>query len=208
MEGIDVSHWNDPITWGNLDAGKTFVIIKATDGATQDPIYGPSLTACRGLALQAIGSYHFFEPNVPPTNQFNNIVANVNLQTGDLRIAVDIENLYDKTGALTYAMSPADVQNVADLVAQLYANYGTYPIVYTSASVWSAMGDPDIVGGVAFSSCPLWIAHYTAAPAPTVPAPWLTWRIWQYSKTGAVTGIPGNADLDRTSDNLADLLMP
>lgn len=208
MQGVDVSHWNDPIVWPNLDPGITFVIIKATDGNAQDPFYGQYLAACRGLALQAIGAYHYFEPNVPSVDQFNNIVATVNLQPSDLPIAIDVEDRYDNAGNLIYAMSPADVPNVADLVSRLFANYGFYPMMYTSAVVWNAMGNPNIVGNVTFANCPLWVAHYTNAAAPAVPLPWVRWRIWQFSENGAVNGITGNADLNRTIDVLADIRVP
>ena len=47
---------------------------------------------------------------------------------------------------------------------------------------------------------PLWIAHWTSAGAPAVPAGnWAGsgWTFWQHSSTGTVPGISGAVDLDR-----------
>ena len=46
----------------------------------------------------------------------------------------------------------------------------------------------------------LWIAHWTTASAPTVPADaWggNGWSFWQYTSSGSVPGITGRVDLDR-----------
>jgi GH25 family lysozyme M1 (1,4-beta-N-acetylmuramidase) len=46
----------------------------------------------------------------------------------------------------------------------------------------------------------LWIAHWTSASQPLVPAGnWAGsgWTFWQYSSTGTVPGIRGRVDLNR-----------
>jgi len=209
MQGIDISHHNAPIDWPNLDPATDFVIIKATDGHSVDKLYANSMAACRALTGPTVGSYHWFQPAIPPTAQFNTIVNTIDQRSGDLPIALDIEDQYDSTGkVLTHAMGPGDVPNVAALVSMIYAKYGFYPMIYTGKYVWNAMGNPNVVGSVTFADCPLWIAQYTGAAAPSIPLPWLAWRIWQYSSNGKVAGLPGNTDMDRTLDDLADIRVP
>ena len=41
---------------------------------------------------------------------------------------------------------------------------------------------------------PLWLAHWTTG-APTVPAPWSSWTLWQ-TGAGRLPGIHGLVDLD------------
>jgi len=47
----------------------------------------------------------------------------------------------------------------------------------------------------AFQRYPLWVASWDV-PAPTLPAGWTTWALWQFTSTGTVPGITGDVDLD------------
>jgi GH25 family lysozyme M1 (1,4-beta-N-acetylmuramidase) len=58
-----------------------------------------------------------------------------------------------------------------------------------------------------------WIASWTTASQPTVPAgDWAggSWTFWQHSSTGLVPGISGYVDLDRFNGSSppAALFMP
>jgi hypothetical protein len=67
-------------------------------------------------------------------------------------------------------------------------------VIYTYPSFWSTtLGNPST-----FTADPLWDSDLTAGP-PVVPASdWggNGWTLWQYSFTGTVTGVSGEADLD------------
>jgi GH25 family lysozyme M1 (1,4-beta-N-acetylmuramidase) len=58
----------------------------------------------------------------------------------------------------------------------------------------------------------LWIAHWTTADAPTLPASnWggYGWSFWQYTSSGVVPGIGGRVDLDRyRSQDFSPVLIP
>jgi GH25 family lysozyme M1 (1,4-beta-N-acetylmuramidase) len=58
----------------------------------------------------------------------------------------------------------------------------------------------------------LWIAHWTTASAPTLPASnWsgYGWSFWQYTSSGVVAGINGRVDLDRyRSQDLTPVVLP
>lgn len=72
-------------------------------------------------------------------------------------------------------------------------------MIYTSPSFWSTyMGDTRQFADAGYTV--LWIAHWTSASQPTVPAQnWggHGWTFWQYTDKGTVSGIKGSVDLDR-----------
>lgn len=58
-----------------------------------------------------------------------------------------------------------------------------------------------------FSDHPLWVANFTSKPKPLIPNEWKEHKIWQFSDTTEVPGIPAaNEDGDRFNGSLADLL--
>ncbi|HSC20248.1 MAG TPA: GH25 family lysozyme, partial [Solirubrobacterales bacterium] len=77
-------------------------------------------------------------------------------------------------------------------VHTLKAVVGEKPIIYTYPSY---IGDH-------LSGCPflnhylLWIANPGTAH-PTVPAPWSSWALWQYTWTAHVSGVPGDVDVSK-----------
>jgi GH25 family lysozyme M1 (1,4-beta-N-acetylmuramidase) len=58
----------------------------------------------------------------------------------------------------------------------------------------------------------LWIAHWTTAGQPTLPAAgWgaAGWTFWQYTSSGTVPGMAGSVDLDRyNGTDLRPYLIP
>jgi GH25 family lysozyme M1 (1,4-beta-N-acetylmuramidase) len=58
----------------------------------------------------------------------------------------------------------------------------------------------------------LWIAHWTTATTPSVPAGGWSgsgWTFWQYTSSGSVAGITGRVDLDRfNGTSLSRVLIP
>ena len=84
-------------------------------------------------------------------------------------------------------------------LAQVTAATGVRPIIYTNNSFWtSSMANTDWFARNGYSV--LWIAHWTSATQPAVPAAgWggAGWTFWQHSSTGTVPGISGQVDLDR-----------
>lgn len=59
-------------------------------------------------------------------------------------------------------------------------------------------GGVDVLGSDArLKNHPLWVAHYTSAAKPRIPAPWSFWTFWQYTDRGRVAGIAGGVDINR-----------
>ena len=89
---------------------------------------------------------------------------------------------------------------------------GVRPIIYTNAGFWSgSMANTDWFARNGYAV--LWIAHWTTAAQPNVPAgDWggNGWTFWQDSSTGSVPGVTGAVDLDRFNGSTipGSLLVP
>ncbi|HSI50492.1 MAG TPA: GH25 family lysozyme [Ideonella sp.] len=186
IAGIDLSNWQGgAVDFSHLKAaGKSFVFIKATQGASVvDPDHAGNLQRARAAGIP-VGSYHFYVTSDTPDSQFANFSAQVSaLQPGDLPPVVDIEVLSKQS----LPGLSADLQRLLTLMAQ---RYGVKPVVYTGESFAS-----EYLAG--FSAYPLWLAEYSGNPAPKLPLDWSQWTFWQYSQSGTVEGITGAVDLSR-----------
>ncbi len=195
LEGIDVSHYQGTIAWNLVPmAGKSFVIMKATQGETYvDPTYATNHAGARAAGL-AVTAYHFADPSTAPNDailQADNFVMNAALLPGDLVPALDLE----ENNGLSVAQLQAWVQAWLD---EVYLRLGVRPMIYTSPNFWTNyMGNTTQFADEGYSV--LWVAHW-GVTAPSIPANnWSGhgWTFWQYSNCGTVSGITGCVDLDR-----------
>jgi GH25 family lysozyme M1 (1,4-beta-N-acetylmuramidase) len=196
LEGIDVSHWNGTINWPQVaGAGKTFAIIKATEGETfLDSMYATNHSGARAAGLRTT-AYHFARPGLPTseaTIQADWFVQNAALLPGDLVPALDLED----SGGL----STTDLQSwVLAWLTEVNAKLGVKAMIYTNPSFWQTyMGRTTMFADQGYTL--LWIAHWFVS-SPNVPANnWggHGWTFWQYDDCGTVAGISsGCVDLDR-----------
>ena len=201
--GIDVSHWQGTINWSKVDdAGVQFAFLKATEGTYYvDTKFAANWSAAKAEGIYR-GSYHFAQPGKSSgTDQAKYYVNQVGLsrfkETGSFPPVLDLET----TGGLGVSALRTWVTNFLTTTKSLT---GRTPILYFSPGFWSAhMGS-----STGFTQYPLWIAHYTTASAPTIPAGWSRWTFWQYTSSGTVAGIAGNVDRNKfngTTAALADL---
>ncbi len=193
--GVDASHWQGTINWTQVaGAGKTFVFLKATEGATYaDPTYVGNRSGARAAGIK-VGAYHFARPDATPGDAVAEaqwFLSKVSFASDDLRPVLDIE----VNGGLSVS---ALQQWVRDWLDEVYRQTGRRATIYTSPSFWSSsMGNSQAIALAGYTT--LWIANWGVS-SPTVPANnWagFGWSFWQYSSTGSVSGISGNVDLDR-----------
>jgi GH25 family lysozyme M1 (1,4-beta-N-acetylmuramidase) len=196
VPGIDVSHWQGPIGWAKVAGdGKRFAFLKATDDVHDvDPTFAANRADARAAGL-SVGAYHFARPDPSPGDarrEARFFVSVADPQPGDLLPVLDIETSRDLNHGEVTAWARTWVAVVRRLT-------GVTPLVYTSPYGWATRtGDTPLL---ARDGAPLWVAHW-GVPSPTVPADdWdgRGWLVWQYSSTGHVPGISGNADLDRVA---------
>jgi GH25 family lysozyme M1 (1,4-beta-N-acetylmuramidase) len=195
LEGIDVSHWQGTINWGQVAAaGKSFAMIKVTEGEQfLDWAYAGNIAAARAAGVRAT-AYHFAQPGLPAEEaniQADWFVQNAGLKAGDMVPALDLE--------IRNGLSVTDLQAwVLTWLRRVEARLGIKPMIYVSPSFWRTyMGDTRAFADMGYTV--LWIAHWGVS-SPSLPAEsWggRGWTFWQYSNCGSVPGISGCVDLNR-----------
>jgi GH25 family lysozyme M1 (1,4-beta-N-acetylmuramidase) len=201
LPGIDVSHWQGVIDWPRVaGAGRLFAFMKSTDGKVMDDgkmFVDPRFTTNRAGAKAnglRVGMYHFARPGPEAGDairEARHFVRTTRPVAGELLPVLDIESTggLDPTGLTTWARR---------WVREVKRLTGVTALVYTSPYFWKTYhGD---TRSLAREGSLLWIAHWTSASSPTVPAAnWdgRGWVVWQHSSTGRVPGISGNVDLNR-----------
>lgn len=195
--GIDISKWN-----GNWDAvkakaaGAAFVFIKASQATFTDPRFLVNWQKAKDAGLLR-GAYHYLDYTKPARDQADYYANLLDADRGELAPVVDYEQRRtdNNVGAARLALR--------DFLEQLKAR-GYTPTIYTAPAFWSAYGSTDVY----WQQYRLWVAHYTTADAPTVPAPWKTWTFWQYTAKGdgPTYGTESyNVDMNRFNGTLEEL---
>jgi GH25 family lysozyme M1 (1,4-beta-N-acetylmuramidase) len=195
VDGIDVSYHQGSINWFNVaDSDKRFAYVRATAGTlTADTAYAANVFGARSAGL-AVGSYHYGNPDSAPNDAANEaawFLQNATIASGDLVPVLDLE--------VTNGLDPVSMTTWAETwLTQVTAATGVQPVIYTNSAFWSSsMADTD---WFAQNGYRLWIASWTTASQPTVPAAnWggTGWTLWQHSSTGLVPGVAAAVDLDR-----------
>jgi lysozyme len=208
VAGIDVSYHQGTIDWTRVsDAGKRFVYVRSSAGTlTSDPAYVRNRAGARAVGL-AVGAYHFGNPDSAPNDAANEatwFLENAEVTSGDLVPVLDLEvaNGLSASALISWAQT---------WLADVEAATGVKPIIYTNRNFWStSLANTE---WFARNGYRLWIAHWTTASEPTLPAnDWAGtgWTFWQHTSAGSVPGISGNVDLDRFNGTSlpASLFMP
>ena len=196
LEGLDVSVWQGTIDWSQVAAaGKKFAIIRASAGSlTADTQYAANRSGAKAAGLR-IAAYHYANPDTATDdalNEANWFLQNATPTHGEMIPALDVE--------VTNGLSVSEMQTwVSTWLARVSSVTGVKPMIYSSPNFWAtSMGDTRQFADAGYKV--LWIAHWTSASQPTVPAAnWggNGWTFWQYTSSGAVPGVTGNVDLDR-----------
>ncbi len=195
-EGIDVSHWQGVIDWTKVHgARKRFAYIKASDGTSfVDDRYAANRAGAKAAGLD-VGAYHFARPDATAGDavaEADHFVDTAAWSRGELLPVLDLE----QAGGLSVDALQTWVRTFLGRVAE---RTGVRAIIYVSPSFWTTrMGDTTWFADHGYQA--IWIAHWTSAEAPRMPASdWSSrgWTYWQYSSDGSVPGISGRVDLDR-----------
>jgi lysozyme len=212
IEGIDVFDGQGVIDWSAVaGSGIAFAMIKATQGTYDTQArFATNWAGARAAGVRR-GAYHFFDPTDDGAAQAQRFLAAVGpLAPGDLPPMVDIECPDGDsdclgTGAAGTAPAAAIAQRLWDWIDAVEAATGTTPVLYTFASYFTSNG----IDTAGLGAYPLFLAQPSPVSAAgacfSVPAPWTTATMWQYSWSGSVPGIGGPVDRDRFLGSPADL---
>ena len=207
VEGVDVSDSQGAITWSSVkSSGRAFAFVKATQGNyTTDVTFTANWANTQTAGLMR-SPFHFFDGTIDGIEQANYFLATIDgaggFQPGDLPPMLILQCPTSSNEATTelnceynsdsgWVDTSTLSQRVFDWLNTVEAATGRKPIIYSYPSWFADVGFTDAT----LANYPLFIATYGSCAS--VPPPWTTATFWQYSATGSVSGISGDADLDR-----------
>lgn len=194
IKGIDISNWSGSVDFKAVkESGIEIVYIQATEGTFYtDPYLQEFYNGAKENGLK-VGFYHFFNPGYSPTpkEQARYFVDALSGLQADCRLAIDLEQ--------TRGLSNSDVSYQAVEFLKYVEEYSNKKVVvYTYTNFAQTVLEPS--SGI--GEYPLWIAQYSENPPEYNPI----WRDsyigWQYSDSGAISGIDANVDLDTFYDEI------
>jgi len=197
IHGIDISHHQGRIDWDKLkDEGMInkcpirFVMIKATEGATQtDENFRENFYQARENGFTR-GAYHFYSVHSPAEEQAYNFLKVAKLENGDLPPVLDVEH---KPKNQTDDEFKVSVLQWLDIVEK---HYQVKPIIYTYFKFKMRYLSDSV-----FNQYPYWIAHYYVDSLEYKGR----WKFWQHTDAGRLPGIKGNVDFNIYNGSYYDL---
>lgn len=200
--GIDVSHYQGSINWSSVKAaGISFAYIKATEGTTyQDPDFSANYVGAYNAKVIR-GAYHFAQPaSSTGAAQATYFAAHGGAWSAD---GLTLPGMLDLEGGC-YGLSTSAMQSwILSFLNTYKSKTGRYVVIYTSPSWWdTCTGD---WSGISADS-PLFIADWTTAANPTIPAAFPYATLWQYTDSGSVSGVSGAVDRDKFNGASSRLL--
>ena len=187
IHGIDVSFYQGQIDWQMVkrmhedSVHITFAYIKATEGIAQvDPYFQRNWREAAKAGI-ICGPYHYFRPEKNGKWQARFLLQNVNPETGDLPIAVDIEELD--------GVSPEKMRaELTQFLKYISAHSESKPIIYAGLKFYKQ----NLAGY--FNNYTFWLAHYYEESLDGDHG--VKWVFWQHNDKGRVNGINHVVDFD------------
>jgi len=187
LPGVDVSRYQGVMDWHKCAAnGAKFAVCRATVGDYYtDTAYAANINGIQAAGL-ALGVYHVVTPSdstgrkITAGDQMGYFRTQSTEASGnnfpfgmDMPVVLDCELDRNASPAIMTAL-------IRECAAIVYFWSKTLPIIYTSAGWWN----PHVQRSQEWHDCPLWVANYTTAAKPLLPADWSQWVFWQWSADG------------------------
>lgn len=189
VHGTDVSKYQTSVDWQKAKAsGISFAFVKATEGGDRVDDYFHEHwreTKAAGIPRSA---YHFYYFCRTAKEQAAWFIRNVPRERSALPPVLDMEwNPQSPTCKLR--PSPATVRSEMRTFLEIVEkHYGKKPIIYTSIDFF------DDNGLSGFHGYPYWLRSVAGHPGERYGSHPFTF--WQYTGTGVVPGIRGDADIN------------
>lgn len=189
VHGTDVSKYQRDVDWVTArKSGISFAFIKATEGGDRVDDYFTRHWNASKLAGVPRAAYHFYYFCRPASEQAAWFIRNVPREAGALPPVLDMEwNPQSPTCKLR--PPAATVQSEMRTFLQIVEkHYGKKPIIYTSVDFFD---DNKLE---TFKGYPYWLRSVAGHPDEKYDSHPFTF--WQYTGTGIVPGIVGDADIN------------
>ena len=189
VHGTDVSKYQGDIDWQTAKGnGVSFAFIKGTEGGDRvDAKFAQNYAATKAAGIPR-SAYHFYYFCTPAATQARWFIQNVPNDPSALPPVLDMEwNAESPTCKLRppAATVRSEMQTWLSMVER---HYGKRPIIYVTPDFY----EENLVGH--FQKYPYFLR--TVAGHPSQKYPGQKWVFWQYSGTGNIPGIKGNADMN------------
>ncbi|PRD45394.1 glycoside hydrolase [Phyllobacterium phragmitis] len=189
VHGTDVSKYQGSIDWKTArESGISFVFIKATEGGDRaDERFTEHWSKARAVGMPR-GAYHFYYFCRPAIEQARWFIRHVPRDPHALPPVLDMEwNHLSPSCKLrpNAAVVRREMQIFLDAVER---HYGKRPIIYTTVDFF------DDNGLSSMKEYPFWLRSVAGHPNEKYGDH--PWTFWQYTGTGNVPGIKGDADIN------------
>lgn len=189
IHGTDVSKYQDDVDWHALRrAGIAFAFIKATEGGDRlDDRFHENWAAARQAGIPR-GAYHFFYFCRTAIEQAQWFIRHVPRDANALPPVLDME--WNHLSPTCKLRPPAETVR-AEMRVFLNAiekHYGRRPIIYTTIDFF------DRNELAQFKGYQFWLRSVAAHPDDLYGKH--PWTFWQYTGTGILPGITGDADIN------------
>ena len=189
VHGADVAKYQNDIDWNALRRnGISFAFIKATEGGDRvDERFHENWRAARAAGIPR-GAYHFYYFCRPAREQAAWFIRNVPRDPHALPPVLDMEwNPFSPTCKLRPPAATVQAE-MRVFLRIIERHYGKKPIIYTSIDFYE---DNELHN---FHGYPWWLRSVSAHPVERYAGrPFL---FWQYTGTGVLPGIEGDADIN------------
>lgn len=190
-EGIDVSEWQGNINFKKVkEAGIEVVYIRSSQGFSyEDSQFEKNYEEAKKQDLK-VGVYHYVtaRSEEEARTQAKFFVSKVSNKEIDCKLAMDFEYFPNLSKSEVNKIALAFIQETEKLS-------GKKAVVYSDAYNASSKFEGEI------TSYPLWIAEY-GVREPENNGNWKNWEGFQYTDKGRVSGISGNVDRDKFTENI------
>lgn len=189
--GIDVSEWQGDIDFRKVkEAGIEVVYIRAGQGFSyEDAKFERNYEEAKKNGLK-VGAYHYVTArNTDEAKlQAQFFVSLISKKQIDCRLAMDFESFGN--------LSRKEINKIAlEFIKEVERLSKKEVVVYSNTYDATNIFNKEV------AEYPLWVAQYGVS-SPQDNGNWNNWIGFQYSSTGRVSGIEGNVDLDRFTENI------
>jgi lysozyme len=189
VHGTDVSKYQRSIDWPSAKAnGISFAFIKATEGGDRVDEYFDEHWRHTKAAGIPRAAYHFYYFCRPAAEQARWFIQNVPNDRSAMPPVLDME--WNPTSPTCRLRPPAETvrSEMSIFLKMIERHYGKKPIIYTSIDFFD---DNNLS---TFRGYPYWLRSVAGHPTSRYGSHPFTF--WQYTGTGVVPGMTGNADIN------------
>jgi len=189
VHGTDISKYQRSVDWASAKAnGISFAFIKATEGGDRvDDLFAEHWHNARAYGVPR-GAYHFYYFCRPASEQAAWFIRNVPRERSALPPVLDMEWNPDSPTCKLRPPAATVRSEMRTFLEIVERHYGKKPIIYTSLDFFE---DNNLS---TFRGYPYWLRSVAGHPDDKYSGHPFTF--WQYTGTGVVPGITGDADIN------------